>query len=30
MAARALTRGRPEAAGDIVSKLLTLAGLPAL
>lgn len=30
MAARALARGRPEAAGDIVSKLLTLAGRSAL
>ncbi len=30
MAARALARGRPRAAADIVSKLLTLAGRPAL
>jgi UDP-N-acetylglucosamine--N-acetylmuramyl-(pentapeptide) pyrophosphoryl-undecaprenol N-acetylglucosamine transferase len=30
MAARALARGRPRAAGDIVSRLLTLAGRPGL
>jgi UDP-N-acetylglucosamine:LPS N-acetylglucosamine transferase len=30
MAARALARGRPQAAADIVSRLLTLAGQPGL